>query len=133
MGYTGDAKREYQKLWMRERRLKALNYLGNSCFNCNATEDLEFDHVDKELKTHNISNLLSRKWEVLANELDKCQLLCYSCHLEKSIDESTLPFEHGNRKRGYYRGCRCELCTEANTNYIQKWRSEKNLRGLTTE
>lgn len=133
MGYTGDAKREYQKIWMRERRQKALSYLGNSCFNCGSVDRLEFDHVEQHLKTHNISNLLSRKWEILKAELDKCQLLCYGCHLAKSIDEATLPFEHGNRKRGYYRGCSCVECTQSNTDYIQKWRYEKKLRGLTIE
>ena len=112
MGYTGKQRREYQRKWLLERREKAIEYLGGCCVTCGSVEELEFDHIDRSLKSHSVSTLISRRWEVLQEELDKCQLLCYTCHKEKTISELSYA-EHGTT---YYYGrfkCRCDLCKAA--------------------
>lgn len=108
MAYTGDKKRAYQRAWLRSRRDKAIEYLGSVCSVCGNTDDLEFDHKNRALKSANISHLLSRKWSVLRIELDKCQLLCSACHLVKTVSEQSTGLSHG--LSAYAGGCRCETC-----------------------
>lgn len=73
---------------------KVRNYLltfkGSSCVRCNSKKDLHFHHVIANTKTNNVSNLIfiyrQRKdvvtWIELIKEVDKCILLCKSCHVE---------------------------------------------------
>jgi hypothetical protein len=45
-------------------------------------------------------------------ELQKCQILCQKCHLNKTIEENTKPPDHGTTARYWnpnYK-CRCEDC-----------------------
>ena len=81
------------------RRYKALKYkrtvalfkalLGGKCVVCGATEQLEIDHIDPATKEFELtkSNTYSRK--KVMEELAKCQLLCKTCHLEKTKREKT--------------------------------------------
>lgn len=34
-------------------------------------------------KEFTVSQMLDRKWSILATELDKCDLLCFNCHMEE--------------------------------------------------
>ena len=122
MGYTGEQKREYQRRWMQARRNKAIEYLGSSCADCGSSDRLEFDHKVRELKAANIATLLSRKWEVLKAELDKCQLLCGDCHLLKTTKENSIDHTHGNVQR-YDKGCRCSDCRASKATSMRKSRS----------
>ena len=81
--------RAYQRRWMQQRRQWALQYLGEVCAYCGVTEELEFDHIDAQTKDYPISELLSAKWDRLVEELNKCQLLCRVCHLEKCRAEGS--------------------------------------------
>jgi hypothetical protein len=58
--------------------------LGGKCVECGCTETLEFDHIDPSTKSFNISAGYHKPKEVLEEELEKCQLLCNKCHIEKS-------------------------------------------------
>jgi hypothetical protein len=58
--------------------------LGGKCSKCGSTEHLEFDHISPNDKSFNISKLLNRSKQETDIELQKCQLLCHNCHLEKS-------------------------------------------------
>ena len=127
MGYTGEQKREYQRKWMLARREKAIEYLGGCCVTCGNVEELEFDHVVRELKVHNISQIMSRKWELLQEELDKCQLLCVECHMEKTIREMNRS-PHGTHNR-YTCGCRCSDCRLAHNASTTAWKQQKKLAG----
>mgnify|MGYP003494614894 FL=1 len=125
MGYTGEQKVEYQRRWMQARRIKAIEYLGSSCAGCGSSDKLEFDHKVRELKTSNISWLLSRKWEVLKDELDKCQLLCSDCHREKTrleIPEWKGEAVHGSGGMYAHHGCRCQVCKDGHAEYMRKYR-----------
>lgn len=89
--------REFQRNWMQARRQRALQYLGGICVQCGATEDLEIDHIDPAKKEHHISGRLSYRWEITVVELDKCQVLCHDCHVEKSRTD-------GSRTKNILRG-----------------------------
>ena len=68
-----------------QRKLELIERLGGKCVECGATERLQFDHINPLEKSFNISSNLNR--ENLDEELDKCQLLCFKCHLEKTKNE----------------------------------------------
>ena len=67
---------------------------------------MEFHHTNSKIKDSNVSKLLSRKWEVLQEELDKCILLCSNCH---RIEHSKNKFSSQRKK----------------TIYSRQWREEK--------
>ena len=56
---------------------------------CGTTHNLQFDHIKREGKKYEISTKLTNKWDNIKEELDKCQLLCAPCHLEKTASEWT--------------------------------------------
>lgn len=73
------------KIYMKEkydaRRIEAIEYLGGKCVDCGLTEMLEFDHINPEEKSFNISGKInSAPWHVILSELDKCVLRCIACH-----------------------------------------------------
>lgn len=78
---------------LRRYRVKkqAVEYLGGKCEKCNWIGDLsgyDFHHSDPNEKDFNPSakNLANKSWEIVKQELDKCQLLCAICH---RIEHST--------------------------------------------
>jgi len=70
-----------------ERRGIAKYILGGCCKKCGSTKRLEFDHIDPSTKLFNISECGGRTMESFLDEVNKCQLLCHPCHIEKSISE----------------------------------------------
>ena len=75
--------REKQKETKRERKLKAIDYLGGKCNDCVQTFHpaiYEFHHLNPKEKDRDPSKLLLLKWENITKELDKCVLLCANCH-----------------------------------------------------
>lgn len=81
--YSAQRKRERRA----NRKQKAIDYKGGECSECGYKKDnsaLEFHHTDTSSKEFNISkNSLSRPWEEVQKELDKCVLLCANCHREE--------------------------------------------------
>ena len=68
----------------RKKRLQEMkDKLGNKCVKCGATKNLQFDNIDPKTKCFNVNPQDS--WEKTLPELYKCQLLCPSCHLEKTM------------------------------------------------
>ncbi len=64
-------------------RTQALEYLGGRCKKCGFNEDtsiLIFHHLDPCDKKYNISEKLSKGFEYVQAELNKCILLCLNCH-----------------------------------------------------
>lgn len=81
---------------------KAIEHLGGGCWRCGynrCQRNMTFHHLDPKTKdprltrkgkkkngsvvTQSISVIaLSRKWEVLKVEIEKCALLCKNCHGE---------------------------------------------------
>lgn len=68
-------------------KLKAIEYLGGKCVNCGyqgCPAAFDFHHRDPSLKDMSISVMLRRHsyWDELKIELDKCDLVCATCHRE---------------------------------------------------
>lgn len=92
--------REYAKKWYHARRAEYVAMLGGKCVDCGATEKLQFDHKDRSTKKFAIGKLFTKSQTVVLEELKKCQLLCFPCHIEKSRPElSRASKERWARKR----------------------------------
>lgn len=68
----------------------AIIYKGGRCMICGydrCHEALEFHHLDSNKKDFGVSqDGLTRSWERVRNELDKCILICANCHRELHVD-----------------------------------------------
>jgi len=71
--------RNYQRAWVASRRQTALDARGNTCQRCGSQDRLEFHHRDPTDKVSH--RIFSRRWEIIHQELSKCELLCNTCHL----------------------------------------------------
>lgn len=81
---------KYQREYYFNRRNRAIKVLGNECSVCGSMEKLNFDHIDPYNKNFSVSRILKLSWNIVLEELKKCQLLCEKCHKSKSkIDGST--------------------------------------------
>ena len=95
------------------KRLECIKLLGGKCVKCGSTHRLEFDHIDNNIKNFRIASA-TRSWANLLEELKLCQLLCYDCHLEKTLAERYIPpIKHGTPGAYNNRKCRCDLCCAA--------------------
>lgn len=103
------------------RRTKAKELLGGKCAYCGSRDHLQFDHIDPKTKTNNPMSMLQSKEAKFYAEVLKCQLLCATCHLEKTRSESKArepwhkgkkltAYRHGNAVGYATDGCRCEIC-----------------------
>lgn len=113
--------REYQRQRVAARREKYISLFGGKCSLCTSVEGLEFDHKDRSEKLdHRIWSWSEIRLEA---ELAKCQLMCRSCHMEKSIAEMGYPErQHGTNLKYMKDKCRCVLCKAAHavTNRIYR-------------
>ena len=67
------------------KKKRAIEHKGGKCVECGYDKyygALEFHHIDPTKKDFQISTNLSRAWEKLKKELDKCILVCSNCHRE---------------------------------------------------
>ena len=80
-----------QRKLRKKRKQHLLERLGGKCVGykkvCGVTENLQFDHKNPEEKSFTITQKLTSTIEVLYEEVDKCQLLCPDCHLEKTKED----------------------------------------------
>lgn len=121
---------EYMNDYMFNRYLEKIkeyiDMLGGKCVKCGENKNLEFDHIDPNTKSFNICVGWSRRKEVIVEELKKCQLLCKSCHVEKSIVESGKKIAkntHGTISS--YRYCKCDLCKMAKSVHNKRTKTYK--------
>lgn len=126
----------YMRVYMlnryHERRKLWVERLGGKCSACGSDKDLEFDHIDPAKKKLAVSEKWSSNDNDILCELNKCQLLCRSCHEAKSKSDlkkitneriaRTNPLVHG--ARGYWRGCRCDVCREGAREHKKQKRSK---------
>lgn len=92
-------RREYLKKAVTERRRKlrrmAVEYGGGRCQICGYKKSiyaLIFHHRDPREKDFGLSDRgLTRSWERIQRELEKCILLCANCHAEVHQGLATLP------------------------------------------
>ena len=140
----------------RNRKIEAVNYLGGSCQRCGFNENLaalQFHHRDPNVKEFGINRGISKNFESVKAELDKCDLLCANCHatvhallaqvVERDPEEvgagGASPSEstnsapeplHGTRARYLqkYFKCRCDLCKHAQKRYMRAYNDKVKLR-----
>ena len=114
--------------YMRNRRLKRRKYfiaiLGGKCKNCeeNDFSKLEFDHIDPKTKLFDYNRAKDGSMEKLEEEMKKIQLLCKKCHLEKTKENgehlgTREPARHGTTHYYKSKGCRCDDCRRAMSEY----------------
>jgi 5-methylcytosine-specific restriction endonuclease McrA len=103
-----------------QRSAEAIEFLGGRCANCGSVDALEFDHIDPKAKEANVTQLLLQGWDRVLDELSSCQLLCASCHQEKTSREWAAKAVHGT-DASYERGCRCAECRQAHSAKVKQW------------
>lgn len=132
MTLEGNRKREYQLEWITNRRLAWIKDNG-PCSLCGSSDRLEVDHVDRSTKSIRPAELWSRRKEVRDAELAKCQVLCYSCHKDKTRTDQWANYEHGTYDRYKSRGCRCAPCTATVAPYWREYRARKKAKSRERE
>jgi hypothetical protein len=100
--------KKYRKTYYLENRESAINYSlqtnkerairnqqfvwdylkEHPCVECGESNPivLQFDHIDENDKTKEISKLVTEKYgiDTIKKEIDKCQVLCANCHLKRT-------------------------------------------------
>lgn len=105
-----------------KRRAEAIAMLGGACVKCGSIENLEFDHIDRGSKLDELGILFTRSKAATLEELEKCQLLCKPCHIEKTRSELTVG--HGGGLSGM-RNCKCEPCRAKKRAYMIEWKRKR--------
>lgn len=127
MAHTAETRlRAYEK--MKQRRKEYFDING-PCVRCGSFDNLELDHIDPtEKEDHKVWSWSEERRRI---ELAKCQVLCESCHLEKTKEYFQIYFVKKDNDRvcgtvnKYWHGhCRCDLCKAAH----REWRHDQYLR-----
>ena len=107
-----------------KRRSLFLELLGGECVNCGTSDNLEFDHVIREDMSFRIGTAILMRLDKVLVELQKCQLLCHDCHVEKTNTEyiRTTGLSHGTASGYVNHKCRCDICTKAWNLYLKSKR-----------
>lgn len=72
-----------------DRKSLCIEYLGGRCIKCGydrCVKALTFHHRDSHQKSFTLSQRLDAAWDILRVELDKCDLLCFNCHMEEHCE-----------------------------------------------
>lgn len=90
--------------YRRRMKLLAIQYMGGKCVRCayiKCVDALEFHHKDPTQKDFNIAYRgLTKKFETVKAELDKCMLVCANCHREIHAEiRATMGAVRGRQQR----------------------------------
>ena len=97
----------YRRSYYRKRRSHLIDLLGGKCVICGSTERLEIDHIDPATKEFDISSMVLHTSEKhLTEELQKCQLLCRKCHIQKSKKDLSIMLS--GERHPQYKKCGAE-------------------------
>jgi hypothetical protein len=122
MAYTGEKKKEYDRLWVAKRRSDF--FQDKTCENCGSNEKLELHHRDPALKeSHSIWSWTKVRRD---KEIEKCDVLCEGCHLKETIKQLTVVAPHGTWNT-YDKGCRCLECNAFRAGKIRERRKKQKL------
>ena len=85
-----ESSEEYRKNQRRDRKKKLILFMGNQCNHCKARNlpicCYHIHHVNEEDKLFAVMSKLNEnrffreRWDVMEQELKKCELLCIHCH-----------------------------------------------------
>jgi hypothetical protein len=81
----------------------AVKLLGGKCNRCGWEGHLaayEFHHLDPKQKEFSLGSVSNKKWEIILNELSKCELLCSNCHRIEHSDHSETLVREAARYKG---------------------------------
>ena len=84
----------WQKKKSRENKIKAIEYKGGKCLDCQGVFHpccYDFHHTDPTVKDTTIARIMGRDFENIKEELDKCVLLCAHCHRIRHYNENEDP------------------------------------------
>lgn len=122
---NSEERKNYNRHYWHERRQKIIDFLGGSCVNCGSTEFLEFDHIDPNDKSFDIKTNVTLSNSEVSEELKKCQLLCNTCHQQKTAKENT-GFTHGTTYGWMKAKCSCPDCTDKKYSDYDKKNAKRN-------
>lgn len=80
----------YKMLHWIKCKIKAVEYLGGKC-HCGFSGHpilFDFHHRDPQAKEFDWTILRKKSWELITNELDKCDLICCMCHRLRHADKT---------------------------------------------
>lgn len=134
MSYEPEKNKEYLNSRYADQQKEFIAYLGGKCYKCGTDSNLEIDHIDWRLKSFSVSKLWAKKQLPKAYaELDKCQLLCTSCHKEKTKVDLSEQFTkepvHGTIYSWMKRKCDCEICEIAKREWYDKRNAKRRAAG----
>lgn len=72
-------------------KLRCIDLLGGACLKCGYKKSyrgLTFHHRDPVTKVDDVCRMIAnRSWSSVLEEIQKCDLLCFNCHMELSPDD----------------------------------------------
>lgn len=80
------------KIRRMQTKLAAIKYLGGKCVHCGWSGNpfgFQFHHKNPSEKDFSIGAQSNRSWDIVKQELDKCELLCAICHEIEHSDVNT--------------------------------------------
>jgi hypothetical protein len=119
-----DEYNSYMKNYMlrayHKKMQKMLDFLDGKCVICGTDKNLQIDHIYSSDKRFSLAKLWSYSWNIIEEELRKCQCLCSKHHLDKTKAEGSLNkswttkprLVHGSAHTYNHHKCRCEICVE---------------------
>lgn len=110
-----------------KQKQRTFDYLGNKCSQCGSRDNLEVDHIDPKTKNPKLSytsgniSIWKLKAKDFEEELPKCQLLCFQCHVFKTANDGNRAISSlHNYSRYKNNGCRCTICKNARKEAYEK-------------
>jgi hypothetical protein len=82
-----------QTRWNRQK-IRAVKHLGGRCKVCGFAGHpalFDFDHREGGTKQFSWNKLRLRSWDSICSELEKCDLLCCSCHRLRHLNPKVWP------------------------------------------
>jgi 5-methylcytosine-specific restriction endonuclease McrA len=120
--------REYMRHKYQSRVSAAIEVLGGKCVVCGSTSQLEIDHKLPLTKISEVTDLTTKSSTTYWKEVDKCQVLCKACHLDKTLAESGKKHAkgvHGTLTNYITYGCRCTECRAAKAAYYKEYKQRR--------
>jgi hypothetical protein len=135
-GYTKEKQKQYMAERYKQQRQALILLLGGKCCKCGSGDGLIFDHKDPSQKSFSISRYWGKKkFQIVMEELMKCQLLCGTCNDTKTRQDLSViakakaiekhgpdGFRHGTQYGWMVKHCQCQVCYQEK----RRWHNTRN-------